>query len=127
MLSTDNIEREQKELETLLSIIEDAVARLAAARKWRITLLGALELLPEPMAQRLQELADSTSDVDGIYVNVAIGYGGRREIADAVQSLEVQQVDAGVTLEEIANGIDVDATSQHLYTKGQPAPGPVLR
>ncbi len=127
MLSTDNLEREQKELETLLSIIEDAVARLAAARKWRITLLGALELLPEPMAQRPQELADSTSDVDGIYVNVAIGYGGRREIADAVKSLVVQQVEAGVTLEEIANRIDVDAISEHLYTKGQPDPDLVIR
>jgi len=127
MLSTDNLEREAKELDTLLSIIEDAVARLAAARKWRITLLGALELLPDSMAKRLAELAESTADVDGIHVNVAIGYGGRREIADAVKSLLLQQAKAGVTLEEMADRIDVDAISDHLYTKGQPDPDLVIR
>ncbi|HLS03393.1 MAG TPA: isoprenyl transferase [Actinomycetales bacterium] len=127
MLSTDNLEREAQELDALLNIIEDAVARLAAARKWRITLLGALELLPEAMANRLAELADSTADVDGLHVNVAIGYGGRREIADAVKSLLLQKADAGVTLEEIAENIDVDAISDHLYTKGQPDPDLVIR
>src|SRR5699024_2285985 len=113
--------------DALLGIIEDAVARLAAARKWRITLLGALELLPKEMAQHLEELAKSSEDVDGIHVNVAIGYGGRREIADAVKSLLLQQAEAGVTLEEIADRIDVDAISEHLYTKGQPDPDLVIR
>jgi len=127
MLSTDNLEREAKELDSLLAIIEDSVARLANTRKWRITLLGALDVLPAAMAQRLEELAQSTQDVDGMYVNVAIGYGGRREIADAVKSLLIQQAEAGVTLEEIADRIDVDAISEHLYTKGQPDPDLVIR
>lgn len=127
MLSTDNLQREEKELEALLAIIEDAVARLAAARKWRITLLGALELLPETLAERLAELAKSTEDIDGIYVNVAIGYGGRQEIADAVKSLIVHEAAAGVSLEDIAEQIDVDAISEHLYTKGQPDPDLVIR
>src|SRR5690625_7444267 len=103
MLSTDNLEREAKEHDSLLAIIEDSVARLANTRKWRITLLGALDVLPAAMAQRLEELAQSTQDVDGMYVNVAIGYGGRREIADAVQSLLIQPAEAGEPLEQIAH------------------------
>lgn len=127
MLSTDNLEREQDELTDLLGIIEEAVARLAKDRRWRINLLGALDLLPEDMVKRLEDLAAMTDDVDGLHVNVAIGYGGRREIADAVKSLLLQQAEQGVTLAEMAERIDVDHISEHLYTKGQPDPDLVIR
>src|SRR5699024_12774524 len=83
MLSTDNLAREQAELTDLLGIIEEAVARLAKDGRWRINLLGALDLLPEDMVDRLEKLASMTNDVEGLHVNVAIGYGGRRGIPNA--------------------------------------------
>src|SRR5690625_3152458 len=67
MLSTDNLEREAQALDALLQIIEDAVARLAAEGKWRITLLGALELLPDSMATRLADLAERTADINAMH------------------------------------------------------------
>jgi short-chain Z-isoprenyl diphosphate synthase len=86
-----------------------------------------LDLLPAATAERLKAAAESTREVDGILVNIAVGYGGRREIADAVRSLLHEQAAAGVTLEELADVIDVDHIADHLYTKGQPDPDLVIR
>jgi short-chain Z-isoprenyl diphosphate synthase len=58
---------------------------------------------------------------------VAVGYGGRREIADAVRSLLVEHAARGGTIEELAEVIDVDHIAEHLYTRGQPDPDLVIR
>ena len=79
------------------------------------------------MAERLKEAAESTRDVDGLLVNIAVGYGGRREIADAVRSLLHEHAGKGTTLEELAEVIDVEHIAEHLYTKGQPDPDLVIR
>src|SRR5690606_15019948 len=80
LLSTDNLNHPEEELEPLLEIIEGVVEELAAAGRWRIHLVGALDLLPDRTVQALTEAAGRTSAVEGLLVNVAIGYGGRREI-----------------------------------------------
>jgi short-chain Z-isoprenyl diphosphate synthase len=127
LLSTDNLARPPAELTPLLEIIEEAVATLAEQKKWRLHPVGSLDLLPAATAERLKAAAESTREVDGILVNIAVGYGGRREIADAVRSLLHEQAAAGVTLEELADVIDVDHIADHLYTKGQPDPDLVIR
>ena len=60
-------------------------------------------------------------------VNVAIGYGGRSEIADAVRSLILDKSKAGLTPTEIAGAISVEEISKHLYTAGLPDPDLVIR
>ncbi|HEX4978224.1 MAG TPA: isoprenyl transferase [Nocardioides sp.] len=127
LLSTDNLNRPPEQLRGLLSIIEEAVDDLAAQRRWRLHPVGALDLLPAETARRLKEAADSTRDVDGLIVNVAVGYGGRREIADAVRSLLMEHASKGTSIEELAEILDVEHISEHLYTKGQPDPDLVIR
>jgi short-chain Z-isoprenyl diphosphate synthase len=127
LLSTDNLNRPAAELEPLLGIIADAVETLAEQRRWRLHPVGSLDLLPADIAERLKAAAESTQDVDGLLVNIAVGYGGRREIADAVRSLLQEQAAQGRTLEELAEVIDVEHISEHLYTKGQPDPDLVIR
>ncbi|MCA0323012.1 MAG: isoprenyl transferase [Actinobacteria bacterium] len=127
LLSTDNLARPAGELRPLLGIIERAVTDLADAGRWRIHPVGALDLLPVETAQVLKAAADSTRDVDGMLVNVAVGYGGRREIADAVRSLLQEHARAGTTIEELAELLDVEHIAEHLYTKGQPDPDLVIR
>ena len=58
---------------------------------------------------------------------MAVGYGGRREIADAVRSLLHEHAAAGGTLEELAEILDVEHIAEHLYTRGQPDPDLVIR
>ena len=127
LLSNDNLNRPSGELDPLLQIIADAVDALAEQRRWRIYPVGALDLLPGWLAQRLKEAADETRDVDGMIVNVAVGYGGRREIADAVRSLLQDAAAKGTPMEELADTIDVEHIAEHLYTKGQPDPDLVIR
>ncbi|WP_273543995.1 isoprenyl transferase [Nocardioides panacisoli] len=127
LLSTDNVNRSLHELEPLLEIIADVVDSLADAGRWRLHLVGALDLLPAATAERLKLAAARTEEVDGLLVNVAVGYGGRREIADAVRSLLTEHAEKGTTLEELAQLIDVEHIAEHLYTKGQPDPDLVIR
>jgi len=128
LLSTDNLRRPREELEPLLQIIAGVAQELSAPGKsWRIKAVGALDLLPEETAAALQRAECDSADRDGLQVNVAVGYGGRREIADAVRSLLHEHAARGGTLEELAEVIDVDHIAEHLYTKGQPDPDLVIR
>ena len=128
LLSTDNLStRSEDELTPLLTIIGDAVASLADQQRWRIHPVGSLDLLPAAIAEQLKTAEEATRDVDGMLVNVAVGYGGRREIADAVRSLLHEAAAQGSSLEELAGIIDVEHIAEHLYTKGQPDPDLVIR
>jgi len=127
LLSTDNLGRPEDELAPLLAIIEDVVRDLVAARRWRLHPVGALDLLPLDTARVLKEASAATADVDGLLVNVAVGYGGRREIADAVRSLLAEHATRGTSLADLAQSVDADQIAEHLYTRGQPDPDLVIR
>jgi short-chain Z-isoprenyl diphosphate synthase len=126
LLSTDNLGRPASELEPLLRIIEETVRELAR-QSWRVNPVGALDLLPADTAQVLKDAADATARQGGLLVNVAVCYGGRREIADAVRSLLLDHATRGTTIEELAEILDVEHIAEHLYTAGQPDPDLVIR
>jgi short-chain Z-isoprenyl diphosphate synthase len=126
LLSTDNLARPATELEPLLRIIEDTVRELAA-QSWHVNPMGALDLLPADTARVLKDAAETTAAQGGLLVNVAVGYGGRREIADAVRSLLQDHATRGTTIEELAEILDVEHIAEHLYTAGQPDPDLVIR
>jgi short-chain Z-isoprenyl diphosphate synthase len=127
LLSTDNLHRPKEELDALLRIIEQTVRDLAATRRWRVHPVGALDLLPPDTARVLKEAHDATQSASGLLVNVAVGYGGRREIADAVRSLLQSHAERGTTIEELAEALDIEHIAEHLYTRGQPDPDLVIR
>jgi short-chain Z-isoprenyl diphosphate synthase len=128
LLSTDNLKRPSEELEPLLQIITDVVDELSGpAARWRLRVVGALELLPGDMADKLSAAAARTHGRPGLELNVAIGYGGRQEIADAVRKLLLQHAESGTSIEELAEVLDVDHIAANLYTSGQPDPDLVIR
>ena len=128
LLSTDNLGRAEDELGGLLRIIEQTVQDLAApSNSWRVHPVGALDLLPDTTVRVLKEAADATRDKDGLIVNVAVGYGGRHEITEAVRGLLHEHADKGASLEEVATLLDVEHIAEHLYTRGQPDPDLVIR
>jgi len=127
LLSTDNLSRSPDEIVPLLKIIETAVADLAIEGRWRLHPIGALDLLPAETAQSLKASAEATRSIEGMHVNVAVGYGGRREIADAVRSLIHEHAAHGTPVDQIADSITVEQIEAHLYTKGQPDPDLVIR
>lgn len=128
LLSTDNLTRAADELEPLLEIIADVVDELSCpGAPWQLRVVGALELLPPPIGARLSAAASRTIGRTGLQVNVAVGYGGRQEIADAVRKLLLKHAESGTSIEELAEVLDVDHIAAHLYTSGQPDPDLIIR
>ncbi len=128
LLSTDNLRRPLAELDPLLQIITDVVDELAApGQPWKLRMVGALDRLPAPMQARLSGAEQRTAGREGAEVNIAVGYGGRQEIVDAVKSLLRDHVAQGQTLEEVIDGLNVEAIGEHLYTSGQRDPDLVIR
>ena len=127
LLSTDNLGRPEPELGALLEIIEETVTGLVTQGRWRLHPVGSLDLLPDRTARMLKEAQEATADVTGSLVNIAVGYGGRREVVDAVRALLQEQASQGTSIDELAQIIDVEHITEHLYTKGQPDPDLVIR
>ncbi len=128
LLSTENLQRDPGELAALIEIITDVVEEICApVNRWSVRTVGDLELIGEEPARRLRDAVESTCSDGGFHVNVAVGYGGRQEIADAVRALLAKELVNGATGEELVESVTVDAIAQHLYTSGQPDPDLVIR
>src|ERR1700739_2546246 len=125
LLPPDNLTRPRQELDPLLLIIEDTVNDLID-EGWHLNPMGALDLLPARTARVPKHAGEPPSHNPGLLVNVAVGYGGRREIADAVRSLLIEHASKGTTLEELAECVDVEHIAEHLYTAVQPDPALVI-
>ena len=125
LLSTDNFKRSSDEIEELLKIIGDTVDELAATGRWNIKAVGALDLLPPWLSEKLVGLKPIRND--GVEVNVAISYGGRREIVDAVKSYLGEEEKSGHSLDQAKEKLTADEISKFLYTAGQPDPELLIR
>ena len=127
MLSTDNLRRSGEELTKLFDIICGVVEQIASLDRWHLRLLGNLSLLPDQVQQRLQRAVDRTPTDSPLTVNIAVGYGGREEITEAVRNLLLEKAQEGATLETVARELSVDEITSHVYTAGQPDPDLVIR
>jgi len=128
LLSTDNLrKRDSKELSDLIEIIAELADALSHERDWRVQHVGRADLLPPHLAKSLAEAEERTRDKAGLHVNLAVGYGGRSEIVDAVRSIIAQHGGEGGSLEELAANLTPEQIGEHLYTGGQPDPDLVIR
>lgn len=128
VLSTDNLCRSaEDEVAPLLEVIQAMVDDLAAAGDYRVQIVGDPQLLPKPMAARLAAAEARTAANTGCHVNVAIAYGGRQELRDAVRSLLASEAAKGTALTDLANSLEIDQIAEHLYTAGQPDPDLIIR
>lgn len=128
VLSTDNLSRNQDdELMPLLNVIVRLVRDLADVADHRIMVVGDLGLLPDEIADALRKAVADTRARQGMHINVAVSYGGRHELTDAVRSLLAEEAAKGTTLSELAESLEIDQISEHLYTKGQPDPDLIIR
>ncbi|MEX5259251.1 isoprenyl transferase [Kocuria sp. CPCC 205263] len=127
ILSTENLKRPAAELEPLLEIISDLMGTLTETGICRVQPVGALEMLPPRLAACLADLTERTAGNAGPHLNIAVGYGGRQEIVDAVREVLTDALDAGADVRELAQSLSVEDISQHLYTRGQPDPDLLIR
>jgi short-chain Z-isoprenyl diphosphate synthase len=128
VLSTDNLRRsEGAEVEPLLEVIRRLVADLATSGNYRVQVVGDPSLLPDELAADLKASEEATVENTGCHVNVAIAYGGRHELRDAVRSLLASEAAKGNNLDKLADSLEIDDIAEHLYTAGQPDPDLIIR
>lgn len=127
MLSTDNLARAEDELQRLLDIITETVQSLSESGRWRLSLVGDLDLLPSAAAKKLRNSVAATESLGGMQVNVAVSYGGRQELVDAVKEILMEADREGKSVGEVAASLSDRDITAHLYTRGQPDPDLVIR
>ena len=132
ILSTENLHRPPEELVGLLGLIEQKMRDVARDpkthnKRMRIRAIGKLELLPPSLQSAIREAEEATREYDSLFLNVAVGYGGRQEIADAVQSLLRERLDRGATPEEAIREVTPDNVGKYLYTYDLPDPELIIR
>ena len=121
--SVENWKRPRAEVETLwrlLRIYLRAELPLMLKHDIRFGAIGRLDALPGFVRGELDEVIRRTENNRGLRLNLAINYGGRAEIVDAVKAL-VEDARAGRT------EIDEAAISARLYTAGMPDPDLLIR
>lgn len=128
LLSNDNLTgRHEEELGPLYEIIAELCDDLSHFRNWRVQHVGRSEKLPEPLVAAMHAAELRTASHTGLHVNLAVGYGGRLEIADAVRSIVHHHIAAERTIDDLADLLTPELIAEHLYTSGQPDPDLVIR
>ena len=132
LLSTDNLQRDGDELRDLVEIIADTVDHLAThphhrARQLRVTGVGALDVLPDRLRRALKDAEESTRFATGVHVQVAVGYGGRQEITDALRDLLEERAALGQSLADVIADLSPEDIGRHLYTRDTPDPDLIIR
>lgn len=128
LLSSDNLrKRDSKEIADLIEIIAELAESLAQNGDWRVKHVGRSDILPDELARVLRDAEERTTGHSGLHVNLAVGYGGRNEIVDAVRSIIAEHDASGGTMEDLAAHLTPEMIGEHLYTGGQPDPDLVIR
>ena len=128
LLSTDNLtQRSSGEVDALMSIIASLARRIGANERWSVEHVGSAEGLDADLVATLRQVEAETRSHRGMHVNLAVGYGGRSEIVQAMRSIVEQHAASGGTLEDLASILTPELIGEHLYTGGQPDPDLVIR
>jgi short-chain Z-isoprenyl diphosphate synthase len=128
LLSNDNlVNRDNAELDQLFEIIAELSEDLAATSDWRVQHVGTKDGLPKVLVDAMEAAEAKTAKNGGLHINLAVGYGGRREIADAVRSIVHKHNSEGGKLDDLAELLTPELIAEHLYTQGQRDPDLVIR
>jgi tritrans,polycis-undecaprenyl-diphosphate synthase [geranylgeranyl-diphosphate specific] len=126
--SAENFQRSPQEVKTLMDLFVQKFTEVTKDErvhkyKVKVQVIGDLSPLPEPVKKAINDAQFSTEGYDGHTLNIAIGYGGRAEVANAVQKI-CSEVEKG----KLRPGdVDERMIGKHLYTAGLPDPDLIIR
>jgi tritrans,polycis-undecaprenyl-diphosphate synthase [geranylgeranyl-diphosphate specific] len=114
--STENFQRDEVEKRYLFDLIKNKFIELNNSKRIhanhvRIRAIGRVEMLPQDLQEEVWRTEEATRSYDNMYLNVALAYGGQRELLDAAQAL-ARAVKAGSIR---AEDVDEDLIARHLY------------
>lgn len=127
VLSTENFKRPDEELQELFRLLEEKSRQYLHderihRNKVKVKVIGRKEMLPQNIRKYLEEVEEATANYGNFFLNIAIAYGGRAEIVDAMRNI-AQKVREGRLMPE---EIDEKVIEQHLYTADLPKNDPDL-
>ena len=126
--STENFNRTEKEVNTLMELLAEKIKKFQKEpeimkNKVRIKVIGRLEYLSDDLNREIAKAEELTKDHDRFQLNIAISYGGRAEIVDAVKKIAKQIEKGELTIDKI----DEELLAKNLYTEGIPDPDLIIR
>lgn len=124
--STENWKRTADEVGALMLLLQNYLeeySKRADTENIKINVLGDITRLSESMQKSINKCMERTNNNTGITFNIALNYGGRAEIVNAVKKIAKQVKKGKLQCEEI----DENTISENLYTKGQPDPDLLIR
>jgi undecaprenyl diphosphate synthase len=124
--STENWKRPRVEVEFIMALLVEYCRREAQSlheNGVRLKAIGRIDQLPDLQREEIRRAEELTRGNQRLTLNIAINYGGRAELVDAMRALALD-VEAG---ELRADQIDEEAISRHLYTGGMPDVDLVIR
>jgi short-chain Z-isoprenyl diphosphate synthase len=130
--STDNLERQPHEVASILGALAVKLRSLASdpqihRRRVRVQAIGRLDLLPDSTVAAIRAAEEATAGYDTMLLSIAVAYGGREEIADAVRDMLTEAMQGGASLSEIIAGVCPDSIGRHLYLADAPEPDLIIR
>lgn len=129
LLSKENLDRPNAELEPLCDVLGDLVERLPAAvadHNLALRFAGSLDLLPPELAAKAKRAAEQ-SQAGSRQLTIALGYGGRQEIVDATRDMITKLAAEGLSPEAIVEKVDAKLLASHMYNPDVPDPDLVIR
>ena len=132
VLSTDNLTRPPAQISAILAAVESKLNALAGdarihRQRVRIRAVGRVEILPESTRRAIEAADLATAGYDGMILTIAVAYGGREEIADAVRAMLRERSNAGAMLADVVEEVTPKRIGQYLYTVDLPDPDLIIR
>ena len=125
-LSNENWKRPPAELDFLMHLLQQFMIESRAdllEREIRLQIIGRRDRLPDYVRQEMQKTLDMTRDFDGFCLCLAINYGARQELVDAMRQIAREAARGELD----PDTIDEQAVASRLYTSGMPDPDLLIR
>ncbi|MEJ5340032.1 MAG: isoprenyl transferase [Thermogutta sp.] len=125
-LSSENWKRPKSELDFLLRLLEQYIVeerQTFLENNVRVVVIGKREGIPSHVQREIDKTVEMTADQTGLCLCLAVNYGGRAEILDAVRAIAAKVAEGQLS----PNDIDEATFSAHLYTAGMPDPDLLIR
>lgn len=124
--STENWKRPKEEVSALMGLLVKYLRNeLEELHKNNVKILtiGDISKLPQACIEELDHAKEKTKDNRGLVMSLALNYGGRNDLVNAVKNISQEVVDGKISVDDICD----DLISSHLSTKESPDPDLVVR
>jgi tritrans,polycis-undecaprenyl-diphosphate synthase [geranylgeranyl-diphosphate specific] len=126
--STENFNRSPEEVEALMDLFVKKLKKVASdervhRNKVKVRVIGDRSRLPARVVSAIDELERATQNYDNFFVNIAMGYGGRAELVEAVRKICGKVEKGEIKPDEVSEEVIIE----HLYTAGIPDPNLIIR